>query len=683
MDTRLKPLFTPWKIGNCEIKNRIVLTSMGGTDLLGWMENNHFDKDGARFIMEVAKNNVGLLLPGCQPVYNPMFGQWLHKNKKMYKDLAEWMPQFHQTGARLVVQLTAGVGRSFTVSKMMEMLYNTPVIRTISKPIMDLDRITASASPSPNRWSDKLPSREMTKDEIKEMVNSFAESSRLLMDAGVDGVEVHAVHEGYLLDQFTLPYVNKRTDEYGGSMENRYRFAIEIVQAIKNRCGKDFPVSLRYSVVSKTKGFREGALPGEDYTEVGRDMAESEKAAKLLEEAGYDMLNCDNGTYDAWYWAHPPIYMPENCNLEDVEHIKNFVDIPVVAAGRLDPFVAAEAIEEGKLDGAGFARQFLADQEWITKLIEDRSEDIRPCILCHNGCFNMCHYNGVPNDQDLSDSLHLARCAVNAETMQWNKHYIKKTTKPKTVAIIGGGIGGMEAARVLKLRGHNPVIYEKADKLGGTFIPASAESYKGKLRDLLAWYRREMDKLGIEVKLNTEVKDTNMLRADGIIIATGAKPRKLNIPGFDKTIEACEYLNGKEVGNNVVVIGGGLTGSEIAYELALGGKAVTIVEMKNDLIAQKGVCLANSSYLREWFALNKTSVYLGATVKEVKDSSIIIKTKEGEDKEIPCDSVISSVGYIPAPLTEAKNKVHLVGDCLSVGNLRSVIWRAYEVAMKI
>ena len=683
MDTRLKPLFTPWKIGNCEIKNRIVLTSMGGTDLLGWMENNHFDKDGARFIMEVAKNNVGLLLPGCQPVYNPMFGQWLHKNKKMYKDLAEWMPQFHQTGAKLFVQLTAGFGRSFTVSKMMEMLYNTPVIRTISKPIMDLDRITASASPSPNRWSDKLPSREMTKDEIKEMVNSFAESSRLLMDAGVDGVEVHAVHEGYLLDQFTLPYVNKRTDEYGGSMENRYRFAIEIVQAIKNRCGKDFPVSLRYSVVSKTKGFREGALPGEDFTEVGRDMAESEKAAKLLEEAGYDMLNCDNGTYDAWYWAHPPIYMPENCNLEDVEHIKNFVDIPVVAAGRLDPFVAAEAIEEGKLDGAGFARQFLADQEWITKLIEDRSEDIRPCILCHNGCFNMCHYNGVPNDQDLSDSLHLARCAVNAETMQWNKHYIKKTTKPKTVAIIGGGIGGMEAARVLKLRGHNPVIYEKADKLGGTFIPASAESYKGKLRDLLAWYRREMDKLGIEVKLNTEVKDTNMLRADDIIIATGAKPRKLNIPGFDKTIEACEYLNGKEVGNNVVVIGGGLTGSEIAYELALGGKAVTIVEMKNDLIAQKGVCLANSSYLREWFALNKTSVYLGATVKEVKDSSIIIKTKEGEDKEIPCDSVISSVGYIPAPLTEAKNKVHLVGDCLSVGNLRSVIWRAYEAAMKI
>ena len=683
MDKRLNPLLTPWKIGKCEIKNRIVLTSMGGTDLFGWMEKNHFDKEGAKFILEVAKNNAGLVLPGCQPVYNPMFGQWLHKNKKMYRDLAEWMPEFHKTGAKLFVQLTAGFGRSFTISKMMEMLYTTPVIRTLSKPVMDLDMITASASPSPNRWSDKVPSREMTKDEIHKMIHSFAESSKMLMDAGVDGVEVHAVHEGYLLDQFTLPYVNKRTDEYGGSMENRYRFAIEIVQAIKSACGTDFPVSLRYSVVSKTKGFREGALPGEEFTEVGRDMAESEKAAKLLQDAGYDMLNCDNGTYDAWYWAHPPIYMPENCNLEDVEHIRQFVSIPAVAAGRLDPYVAAEAIEEGKLDGAGFARQFLADQEWVTKLIEDRPEDIRPCILCHNGCFNMCHYKGVPNDQDLSDSLHLARCAVNAETMQWNKHYIKKADKPKTVAIIGGGIGGMEAARVLAQRGHKPVIYEKEDSLGGTFIAASAESYKGKLRDLLTWYRRQMDNLGIEIHLNTEVKDLSQIKADEYIVATGAKARKLNIPGFDKTIEACDFLTGTPVGNSVAVIGGGLTGCEIAYELALSGKDVKIIEMKDDLISQKGVCLANSSYLREWFQWKKTPVYLEAAVKEVKDGSVIISLKDGSTKEIPCDSVISSVGYIPDPITQEKGHVHLVGDCLNVGNLRTVIWKAYETAMKI
>ena len=684
MDQKLEPLFTPWKIGNCEIKNRIVLTSMGGTDLFGWMEKNHFDKDGAKFIMEIAKNNVGLILPGCQPVYNPMFGQWLYKNKKMYDDLKKWMPEFHKTGAKLFVQLTAGFGRSFTISSMMETLFTNPVLKVLSKPFMDLDMITASASPSPNRWSDKVPSRALTKEEIKKFVDAFAKSAKMLKDAGVDGVEVHAVHEGYLLDQFTLKYVNKRTDEYGGSFENRYRFPVEVVQAIKKACGDDFPVSLRYSVISKTKGFRQGAIPGEDYVEVGRDMEESEKAAKYLQDAGYDCLNCDNGTYDAWYWAHPPVYMPENCNLADVEHIKNFIDIPVICAGRLDPRVAADSIKEGKLDGAGFARPFLADQAWVTKMMNDQEEDIRPCILCHNGCFNMCHYKGVPNDQELSDSLHLARCAVNAETMQWNKHYIKKTTSPKTVHIIGGGIGGMEAARVLKLRGHNPIIHEKSDVLGGTFIPASAESYKGKLRELLEWYRLQMKKLNIDVKLNDEVKDIAVFGDAPVIVATGSTPRQLRrVPGYEKMVEACEFLTGTPVGDTVAVIGGGLTGSEIAYELALKGKNPIIVEMKDDLVSQKGVCLANSSYLREWFALNKTPVYLETTLREVKDGSIVCTQKDGKEIEIPCDSVISCAGYIPAPLAEKSGNVHLVGDCLAIGNLRSVVWRAYDVAMKI
>ena len=684
MDQRLEPLFTPWKIGNCEVKNRVVLTSMGGTNLLGWMEINHFDKAGAQFIMEVAKNNVGLVLPGCQPVYNPMFGQWLYKNEKMYKDLAAWMPEFHKTGAKLFVQLTAGFGRSFTISHLMEMLYTNKALRTVSKPFMDLDKITAAPSASPNRWSDKVPSREMTVAEIQEFITAFGKTAKLLKDAGVDGVEIHAVHEGYLLDQFTLKYVNKRTDEYGGSFENRYRFAVEIVKEIKRVCGQDFPVSLRYSVESKTKGFRQGALPGEEYTEVGRDMEESEKAAKYLQEAGYDMLNCDNGTYDAWYWAHPPIYMPENCNLEDVSHIRNFVDIPVVCAGRLDPRVAADAIAEGKIDGAGFARPFLADQAWVTKLMEGKEEDIRPCILCHNGCFNMCHYEGVPNDQELMDSLHLARCAVNAETMQWGKHKIVPTKNPKKVHIIGGGIGGMEAARVLKLRGHEPIIHEKAGQLGGTFIPASAESYKGKLRELLAWYRKQMADLQIEVHLNEDIKDTAQFAGSPVIVATGAVARVLkNVEGHEKMIEACDYLNGASVGDTVAVIGGGLTGCEIAYELALQGKKPIIVEMKNDLIAQTGICLANSSYLREWFALHEVSVYLETALESVTDTGIVCKDKAGNTVEIACDSVISSAGYIANPLTKASKDVYLVGDCQKVGNLRTVVWRAYEVAIKI
>ena len=684
MDQRLQPLFTPWKIGNCEIKNRIVMTSMGGTNLFGWMEQNHFDEAGADFILKVANNNAGLVLPGCQPVYNPIGGQWLYRNEQMYRDLAKWMPEFHRTGAKLFVQLTAGFGRSFTISKMMEDMYTNPVLRQLSKPFMDLDKITATASPSPNRWSDKVPSRALTVEEILQYVDAFARCAKLLQDAGVDGIEIHAVHEGYLLDQFTLPYVNKRKDGYGGSFENRYRFPVEIIQAIRRVCGDDFPVSLRYSVVSKTKGFRSGALPGEEYVEAGRDMKESERAAKYLQDAGYDMLNCDNGTYDAWYWAHPPVYMPENCNLADVEHIRQFVDIPVVCAGRMDPFTGAEAVAEGKIDGVGFARNFLADPEWVTKLENDRPEEIRPCILCHNGCFNMAHYKGVPNDQPLYDILHLARCAVNAEMMQTDKHYIRRTKTPKKVIIIGGGIGGMEAARVLKLRGHEPVIYEKSDSLGGTFIAASAESYKERMRHLLDWYRLQMKELNIEIHLNSEIASVEEFGDMDIIVATGASPRVLRkVPGFEKTIEACDYLLGKQVGETVAVIGGGLTGCEIAYEICLQGKKPIIVEMKDDLISQPGVCLANSSYLREYFAWKKVPVYLETKLLEVRDDGVLCEDRFGEKFDLPCDSVISSVGYLPRPLAPEHGKIQLVGDCKQVGNLRTVIWGAYEAAMKI
>lgn len=685
MDETLKPLFTPWKINNCEIKNRFVMTSMGGTDIFGWMEINHFDKEAAKFLLDKAENNVGLILPGCQPVYNPMFGQWLYRKKSMYRKLKPFMDEIHKHGAKLFVQLTAGFGRSFTISDSMEKLATNKFLKALAKPVMNFDKICATASEAPNRWSDKVPSKEMTIKQINKFVEAFAKTAKLLKEAGVDGVEIHAVHEGYLLDQFTLQYVNHRTDEYGGSFENRYRFATDIVKAIKEACGNDYPVSLRYSVVSKTKGFREGALPGEEFKEAGRDMEESERAIKYLSDAGYDMFNCDNGTYDAWYWAHPPIYMPENCNLEDVEHIKQFTTKPVVCAGRMDPRVGAKSIAEGKIDAVGFARPFLADGAWITKLMEGREQDIRPCICCHNACFDMAHWKGHANVQPLDDSLHLSRCAVNAETMQSKIHYLKKTKHPKTVAIIGGGIGGMETARVLKLRGHTPVIYEKKDHLGGTFIAASQASFKGKLRDLEAWYENQMKELEIEIHLNTEIKDINTIKADEYVIATGSKARRFNkMPGFDKAIDAIDFLEGKEVGENVVVIGGGLTGCEIAYELYLQGKKPTIVEMKEDLIAMPGVCLANSSYLREYFAWKKIPVYLETATREIKDDEVVAITKDKKELHIKCDSVIVSVGYIPTPLIQKETKnVHLVGDCLSIGNLRTVIWRAYDVAMKI
>ncbi len=675
-----KPLFTPWKIGNVEIKNRIVMTSMGGTSIFGWMEPCHFDKEAAKFLLDKAKNNVGLVLPGIAPIRDPMLGRWLYTNKGMFKKLKKFMVEFHKTDSKMFVQLTAGFGRSMAINDLMEKAGSNKALGLLLKPILDVDFLTRSASATPNRWSDKVPSKPMTKKQIDKMVMAFAKTAKLCKDAGVDGVEIHAVHEGYLIDQFTMKYTNQRTDEYGGSFENRYRFPVEIVKAVKKLCGDDFPVTLRYSVVSKTKGFRLGALPGEKYVEVGRDMEESEKAAKYLQDAGYDMLNCDNGTYDAWYWAHPPGYMPTNCNLEEVEHIKKFVDIPVVCAGRMTPDVAAKAIAEGKLDAMGVARQFLTDSEWVNKMIADKEEEIRPCICCHNGCFNLCHYNGVANDQELSDAIHMARCALNPETMQSKKYYLKPAKKMKKIAVIGGGIGGMEVARVAAMRGHKVTIYEKSGELGGVFVAAAAPSFKEKDRELIKWYKREIASLPIEVKLNSEIKDIKSLNADKVVIATGAKPRVLRVPGSEKAIEACEYLLGKkEVGNKIVIVGGGLTGCEIAYDLFLKGKTPVIVEMKNDLIAVKGVCLANSSYLRDFFALNKVEVHLETSLSKITDKGVLVKDKDGKEFEIEADSVISSIGYNPAPLAKGK----LVGDCLKVGNLRTVIWRAWDIAMKL
>lgn len=690
MDSKYESLFTPWKIKNCEIKNRIVMTSMGGTSIFGWMEPNHFDKEAANFLLERAKNNVGLILPGIAPIRDILLGKWLYQGKGKFKKLKEFMDEFHKTGAKMFVQLTAGFGRSLAINDIMVKALHNKALATVLKPALDVSYLTASASATPNRWQESCISRPLTQKEIHEMVESFAKTAKLCMDAGVDGVEIHAVHEGYLLDQFTMKYTNQRTDEYGGSFENRYRFPVEIVKAIKKACGDDFPVSLRYSVVSKTKGFGKGALPGEDYVEVGRDMEESERAAKYLQDAGYDMLNCDNGTYDAWYWAHPGPYMPQNCNLEDVAHIKKFVDIPVVCAGRMEPDVGAEAIAEGKIDGLGVARQFLTDPAWVTKLMNDDIASIHPCICCHNACFDMASYKGddgqlVGNDQTLADNAGMARCALNPQTMQSKKYKIVKAARPKKIAVIGGGIGGMEVARVATLRGHKVTIYEKSNVLGGVFIAAAAPSFKEKDRDLIKWYEKEIKDLNIEVKFNTEVKpeDIAKLGADEVVVATGSKARKLRVPGAEKGIEACEYLLGtKEVGNKVIVIGGGLSGCEIALDLYNKGKTPVIVEMKNDLVAMRGICLANTSYLRDFFALNKVDVRLNTGLVEITDKGVKVKDlKTGKESEIAGDSVIMSVGYIPTPV--AKDGVKLVGDCNGIGNLRTVIWRAWDVAMKL
>ena len=297
----------------------------------------------------------------------------------------------------------------------------------------------------------------------------------------------------------------------------------------------------------------------------------------------------------------------------------------------------------------------------------------------------MTHYKGVANDQSITDASHIARCALDPRVMQSKKYKLEPAKKVKNIAVIGGGIGGMESAIVLAKRGHKVTLYEKSGQLGGVFIAAAAPSFKEKDRDLIAWYRRELTKYpSITVKLNTEVTDVATLEADEIIIATGSRANRIPVPGVEKTIQAVDFLLGKhEVGENVTIIGGGLTGCEIAYELFLQGKKPTIVEMQDDLITTPGICLANTSFLRDFFKANNVPVYLETGVKEIKDGAVVVADKEGKIFEIPADNVILSVGYKPQPLAEKSKHIHVIGDANKVGNLRTVIWGAWDVCMKL
>ena len=685
MNEKYEALFTPFKIGNVEIPNRIVQCSMGGTSLFGWLEPSHFDTEAADFLLKRAKDGVGLVLPGMQTIRDTMGRKWLDQNRSMYRQLKPYMDEYHKTGGKLFIQLAGGFGRSMAVTPWMAALGRNDLLNKIASPIVDVQYSCASASATPNRWADNLDSRPFTVEEIQEMVWHFGATAKKLREAGVDGVEIHAVHEGYNLDQFAIANMNFRNDQYGGSLENRLRFATEIVQSIKQQAGADFPVSLRYSVRSMTKGWRKGAMPGEDFEEFGRDMAESEKVVQILEKAGYDFLNCDNGTYDAWYWAHPPQYLPDNCNLADVEHIRQFVKIPVACAGRMDPVKAAEEIAAGRLDAMAIARQNLVDEHWVTKIKTGREDEIRPCIRCHNGCFTFSKTAGSENMQSLEDSLHLGRCALNPPTMQHKRYKIVPTKNPKKVAVIGGGIGGMECCLVLKKRGHKPVLFEKTGELGGLFITASAMSFKENDRELIQWYKNEVAREGIEIHMNTEINDLGTLRGfDEIIVCTGSVPRTMpSIKGFEKTLNFTQLLvEKKEVGDKVLFLGGGQSSCEAAYDLVLQGKHPIIVEYGNDLVAAQATCLANTSFLRDAMEYHKVPVYLHSTVTEIGDGYAMVKGPDGSFK-VECDAVVNGIGFVPTPVGEKGAHVHRLGDCVAIGNLRTVIWRAWDVCMKI
>ena len=677
--SKYEALFTPLKVGGVTIKNRFVHAPMEGTAPLEWTTGYKFNEHAKEYLLERARNEVGLIIPGIITVKSMIGGKWLYKSgKKFQKELTEFMDEIHKNDCKMFLQLGAGFGR---VMVMIDMLAGLMDKKFLAK-MLKVNRITASPSELPSVWDPNRKCPEITVEEIKEIIEGYGKGAKVLKDCGVDGVEIHAIHEGYLLDQFTIKNTNNRTDEYGGSLENRARFVTDIIKAIKAECGEDFPVVVRYSVTSKMRGFNKGALPGEKFEEFGRDYEESSKLAKLLEEAGADALDADNGSYDSWYWAHPPMYMPLACNLDDAKFIKKHVNIPVFCAGRMeDPNTAVEVIESKEIDAVAIGRQFLADPEYVTKVKNDHLDDIKPCLACHNACFAVAQ---KPEGGANMAAWGNGKCAITPYTLNESARKLKPLANKKKIVVIGAGIAGMEFARIATLRGHDVTIYEKSNELGGVFIAAAAPKFKEKDKMLLKWYAKQMKDLNIKIEFNHEVTEEELktLEADEIIYAVGANRRNLNIDGGEKCIDAIEYLRGeKEVGENIVIIGGGLTGCEIAYDAVLNKKKPVIIEAQQYILNMPLLCAANSNMLKEIIRYYDIPVYTSAKVVRITDNEVVIE-KEGKEQIIVADTVVKSIGYNNSGV-ETKGNFHVIGDAFKVGNLKDVIWDAYDLANEL
>lgn len=666
MDPKHEPLFTPFSIRNTQIKNRYFMAAMGTVTHND--EDGAYEPDAVDYFVRRAAGGVGLIITGANWVDNNIevhsagsFPCPTICPGKYIKTAREITDRVHAFDSKIFVQLTAGLGRS-------------------AMPAMIHDRKFVAPSTVSNRWNPRIECRELTTEEVERIVEQFGVSAVIAKKCGYDGVEVHAVHEGYLLDCFSMSLFNHRTDKYGGDLRGRLRFATEIVRKIKKYCGEDFPVILRFSLKSYIKDIRQGAVPGEEFTELGRDTEEGLEAAKILVEAGYDALDVDAGTYDSWYWAHPPMYFDKGVYLQFAEQVKKVVDVPVLAAGRMDdPDLAAQALLDGRCDMIGLARPLLTEPDYVKKVRNGELELIRPCLCCHEGCFGRAFDGAVGS------------CAVNPECSRERLVGIRPAAEKKRVVVVGGGPAGLEAARVSAMRGHSVTLLEASSALGGALKPAGVPHFKQADRDLVAWYGAALKKLGVDVRLNTRADKAaiDAFNPQTVFVAEGSTPKKLNLPGADgsNVVNALDVLEGKtEVGNCVVVIGAGLVACELALHLLQNGHNVTILARRKLLRSSKLPAM-NEFMLRDLLVFHGANIVEGADLKSI-DAGGVHYEHDGAAAIAKGDTVVAAVGMsanhtVFDSIRNDYEDVIALGDGRRVRNIMGAVWDGYEAARSL
>ncbi len=648
-------LLSPYKIGGITVKNRMTVAPMGHMEILD--KDGVLTDNGLAYFTERAKGGFGLItVPAFHPdeEIDPVIFKCYKGNEAAYTLKYKMLIDNCCTyGAKVFIQISFGLGRNGPVG-------------------------CHGPSEIPYFGDPEFTTPPLTRAQIKRKIELVVEACKFVKSIGFDGVEMHAMHWGYLLDQFAMAYTNHRTDEYGGCLENRLRVAKELVEGIKAACGKDFPVCMRLGLRTYMRGYHKPGL--EDDEEVGRDLAEAVEISKLLERYGYDILSVDMGVYDSYNYLFVPPYVQQGHFNAYAEAVKKVVNIPVVlAGGRLnDPELTEKAIAEGKIDGVVYGRQSMADPHYPKKIEMGRPDKIRPCIGCNLGCGN-----------EAAMGKHTC-CAVNPTALKEGLIPAYKALFPKKIAVIGAGVAGMEFARTAASRGHQVEIYEKSDNIGGLLIPAGHHGFKVEIQRLNTWYQNELKELNVPIHTGREMNadDIKALGVDAVIITSGAEAIMPRIPGIDhpKVVDFVSASTDKvEMGNKVIVIGGGPTGCEIAYDLVLKGKEVSVVDALDELMIN-GTALSNKVMMLELFRKYNVEVLTGHRIEEINDVGAVISDKDGNKKTIPADNIVMAIGFKPvAPMAQALYGTGMevyevpTGIYSILGSVRS----CYEIARNI
>lgn len=639
-------LFEPGHIGRLEVPNRILMAAMlvGYADRDGRFSERHID-----YFEERARGGAGLLftesvladtqiqpVPEGAPVTTC-------ESDVMIPRLTELVRRVHRHGAKIAFQVTPGEGRQSH---------------------MAVENVAPRApSALPAVLNPNLICRELERSEIRRLVEACGEAALRAALAGFDLIDIHA-HTGYLIDQFMSPLWNLRDDEYGGDFERRMRFPLEIIAAIRERLGRRFPVSFRLTA--------EHRIPG------GRQLDEARRIAQRLEEAGIDLLVVDAGCYEAEHWMSPPIYLGEGCLLDLTAAIRGAVSIPVGASGSITRAAQAqELLEQEKADFVVLGRSLLADPQWPNKARQGREDETRPCILCNEYCLGR-----IP-----------AACMVNPALGRESELAIQRTEQPRRVLVVGGGPGGMEAARVAAERGHAVTLLERAPILGGQLNPAGDADYKKCLHRLRDQMATQVERAGVRVELSSEGDEETLTRLNPevVIVATGAGPRAGHVAGDDDALDVFA-LHGAgsgerlAVGRRVVIAGGGLNGCDAAVDLAQRGHQVTLVD-SHDRVGRDLNHLSRGALMAKLDELDVT-LRLGLRVTRLATDHIVARDAEGTLHELKADTVINALGVEPRQklvevLRTRVETLHVIGDCVEPRKVGEAIHEGYRAGLGV